>query len=64
MVRVEVCRQLWKGIEMKFYYFHIPSWIHRAMTMHGYDKKDAIKRFKRQHGMVRMPNGYKVWEAK
>jgi hypothetical protein len=49
---------------MKHFSFFIPSWIHRRMTMHGYDKKDAIKRFKRQHGIVKMPNGYKVWEAK
>ena len=27
-------------------------------------KKDAIKRFKRQHGLVRMPNGFSMWEAK
>jgi hypothetical protein len=48
---------------MKHFCFFIPSWIHRQMTQHGYNKKDAIKRFKRQHGIVKMPNGYKVWEA-
>ena len=49
---------------MKHFTFFIPCWIHRRMTMHGYDQKDAIKRFKRQHGIVKMPNGYKVWEVK
>jgi hypothetical protein len=33
------------------------------MTQHGYDKKDAIKRFKKQHHFIRMPNGYAIWEA-
>ena len=49
---------------MRHYLIHIPTWIHRAMTQHGYDKKDAIKRFKRQYGFVRMPKGYGIWEAK
>ena len=48
---------------MKHYIFFIPSWIHRGWTQHGYDKKDAIKRFKHQPGIVKMPNGYKIWEA-
>jgi len=48
---------------MKHYLIHIPSWIHRGMTQHGYDKKDAIKRFKRQHSLVNMPNGYRIWES-
>ena len=58
------CRLNLERIEMKHFYIHIPSWIHRAMTQHGYDKKDAIKRFKRQYGFVRMPKGFGIWEAK
>jgi hypothetical protein len=50
-------------IEMKRYFVHIPSWIHIAMTCYGYDKKDAIARFRRQHGFVRMPKGFGIWEA-
>ena len=49
---------------MKHYYIYIPSWIRRTMTQHGYDKNDAINRFKRQHGFVKMPNGYSMWEVK
>ena len=52
------------GNTMKHYLIHIPSWIHVAMSQHGYDKKDAIKRFKKQHGFIRMPNGFGIWEAK
>ena len=51
-------------IEMKHFYIHVRSWAVFAMTQHGYDRKDAIKRFKRQHNLVRMPNGYSMWEAK
>jgi hypothetical protein len=49
---------------MKHYVIYISAWICRRNTQHGYDKKDAIKRFKRQHGFVKMPNGYSMWEAK
>jgi hypothetical protein len=49
---------------MRHYVIYIPAWICRRNTQHGYDKKDAIKRFKRQHGFVKMPNGYGIWEAK
>jgi hypothetical protein len=49
---------------MKHFYIHVRSWAVFAMTQHGYDRKDAIKRFKRQHNLVRMPNGYSMWEAK
>ena len=49
---------------MKHFYIHVRSWAVFAMSQHGYNSKDAIKRFKRQHGLVRMPNGYSIWEAK
>ena len=44
------------------YYVHIPTWIH-AMTCYGTSRKDAIARFRKQHGLLRMPNGYGIWEA-
>jgi hypothetical protein len=47
---------------MTKYYIHIPSWAH-AMTAYGMNKKDALIRFKHQHGMTRMPTGYGIWEA-
>ena len=65
-------RNCWRGvilashlerIDMKRYFVHIPSWIHIAMTCYGYDKKDAIARFRRQHGFIRMPKGFGIWEA-
>ena len=48
---------------MKQYYIHVPQWIHVAMTCYGFNKKNAIERFKKQHGMSRMPRGYGIWEA-
>lgn len=47
---------------MKKYYLHIPGWAH-AMTAYGDSKKDAVIRFKKQHGIIRMPNGFGIWEA-
>lgn len=44
------------------YYIHIPGWAH-AMNAYGLNKRDAIDRFKHQHGMSRMPRGYGIWEA-
>lgn len=48
---------------MKRYYIHIPQWIHIAMTCYGNSRRDALTRFKRQHGFTRMPSGYGIWEA-
>jgi hypothetical protein len=48
---------------MKKYFLHIPTWIHIAVTCYGINKKDALKRFKHQHGINRMPNKYAIWEA-
>jgi hypothetical protein len=47
---------------MKTYYVHIPGWAH-AMTCYGTNRRDAIRRFRHQHGMTRMPSGYGIWEA-
>ena len=47
---------------MKRYHIHIPGWAH-SMTAYGMDKRDAIDRFKHQHGISRMPRGYGIWEA-
>jgi hypothetical protein len=47
---------------MKPYYIHVKSWIHVAMTCYGYSKKDAVIRFKKQHGIIRMP-AYSIWEC-
>lgn len=47
---------------MKRFYVHIPGWAH-SMTEYGFNKKDAIARFRHRHGMARMPRGYGIWEA-
>jgi hypothetical protein len=47
---------------MKTYYVQIPGWIY-AMSAHGTNKRDALKRFKKQQGFGRMPKGYGIWEA-
>lgn len=47
---------------MKKYLLNIPTWAH-CMTAYGISKRDAVKRFKHQHGITRMPNGYGIWEA-
>lgn len=47
---------------MKCFYIHIPGWAH-AMTAYGVNKRDAVARFRKQHGMVRMPKGYGIWLA-
>ena len=44
------------------YYVHIPGWVY-AVTAYGLNKRDAVNRFKHQHGMSRMPRGYGIWEA-
>lgn len=46
----------------KAYFLHIPNWIY-AMTAYGSSKRDAVIKFKKQHGIGRMPRGYKIWEA-
>jgi hypothetical protein len=45
------------------YYIHVPTWIHIAVTAYGTSRKDAIARFRKQHGLLRMPKGYGIWEA-
>jgi len=47
---------------MSKFYIHIPGWVY-AMTAYGTSKVDAVRRFKQQHGMARMPRGYSVWGA-
>ena len=47
---------------MKHFYVHIPGWAH-AMSCYGISKRDAINRFKHQHGMSRMPSGFGIWES-
>lgn len=46
---------------MKKYHIHILGWAH-SMTAYGMNKRDAIDRFKHQHGMKKMPNCYGIWE--
>lgn len=47
---------------MTRFHIHIPGWVY-SMTAYGLNKKDALTRFKHQHGMRRMPRGYGIWEA-
>lgn len=47
---------------MQSFYIHVPGWAH-AMSCYGMSKRDAVARFRRQHGMSRMPKGYAIWPA-
>jgi hypothetical protein len=46
---------------MKNYYVRIPTWA-GPLRVYGYDRKDALKRFKQAQGFIRMPKGYGIWE--
>ena len=47
----------------KYYiHIHIQGWAH-AMTAYGVNTKDAVAKFKKQHGFTRMPKGYSIWSA-
>lgn len=48
---------------MKAYNLHIPGWAY-SMTCYGADQKDALRRFKQQHSLGRMPRGYAIWSTK
>ena len=43
------------------YYIHVPGWVY-AMTCYGHSARDAVKRFKEENHINRMPNGYAIWE--
>ncbi len=47
---------------MNRYFLHWPSMVY-AITIYGYNKKDALTRFKAQDQLDRMPNGFCIWEA-
>lgn len=47
---------------MRSFYIHVPGWVY-AMSCYGMSKRDAVARFRRQHGMLRMPKGYAIWPA-
>jgi hypothetical protein len=47
---------------MKKYSIHIQGWVY-AMTAYGANKRDALNRFKQQHGIARMPRGSAIWET-
>ena len=49
---------------MKTYYFHVLQWIPVPVVCYGMNKKEAIGHFKRKTCLTKMPQGYKVWEAK
>lgn len=48
---------------MIHYYVHIPAWGSWPFKAYGTNKKDAIARFRKQHGFLRMPKGYGIWEV-
>jgi len=48
---------------MKNYYVHIPAWGSWPAKTYGIDKKDAVARFRKQNGFLRMPKGYGIWEV-
>lgn len=48
---------------MKPFYIHLPGFAY-SMTAYGHNRRDAIARFRTQHGYARMPKGFSVWEAK
>jgi hypothetical protein len=47
---------------MKSYYISVPGWV-SAMSCYGLNRKDAIARFRKNQGFLRMPKGYAIWEA-
>ena len=47
---------------MNKFFVHVPGWVH-SMTAYGFNKRDAVARFRAQHGLRRMPKGYGIWEA-
>jgi hypothetical protein len=47
---------------MKQYAIHVQGWAH-SMTAYGANKRDAWDRFKKQHGIIRMPKGSAIWET-
>jgi hypothetical protein len=47
---------------MRHFRVYIPEWAH-CMPAYGFSKRDAIARFRHRHGMLRMPNGYKIFPA-
>jgi hypothetical protein len=47
---------------MKQFNLHYQGLVY-ALTLYGHNKKDAIHRYKIQHHLNRMPNGYCIWEA-
>ena len=47
---------------MKAYYIHIPQWGSYLMSGYVLNRKDAIARFRKNQGFLRMPKGYGIWE--
>lgn len=47
---------------MRSYYVHLPG-MAQAVTQHGANEKDALRRFKKNNGLTRMPAGFAIWEA-
>jgi hypothetical protein len=47
---------------MRSFAIHIPGWVY-TMTIYGTNKRDAVSRFRAQHGIQRMPKNYAIWEA-
>jgi hypothetical protein len=47
---------------MTKFFVHIPGWAY-SMTVYGYNKRDAIARFRAENGLDRMPKGYAIWGA-
>ena len=51
------------ALTVKPFYIHLPGFAY-SMTAYGHNRRDAIARFRTQHGYARMPKGFSVWEAK
>lgn len=47
---------------LKHYFIHHPGMVYASDT-YGYDKRDALARYRTLHQISRMPKGFAIWEA-
>ena len=59
MILVSVTNE--RGDRMKQFYVRVPYWT-GPLVVSALDKKEALKRFKREQGFLRMPKGFGIWE--
>jgi hypothetical protein len=43
------------------FHLYLPGCVY-TLTAYGLDKRDAVARFRAENNLLRMPNGYAIWE--